>query len=166
MTEYYELTNLIFMAEEGEGGVGGRAVVRESPGSAPEPAEEGGGGGAGRGSVLTARLAYTADWALPLHCKSFPGLTPPVVGARKSLTTSRRCWRRAAPSRGRRDGASLTCTLRDLEHEENEQVKKEEGKFTTPSSIAYPADSVSGDRENLLSLHITQSKGRVTLLLF
>ena len=71
MTEYYELTNLIFMAE---GGVGGRAVVRKSPGSAPEPAEEGGGGGAGRGSVLTARLAYTANWALPLHCKSFPGL--------------------------------------------------------------------------------------------
>jgi len=130
------------MAEKGEGGVGGRAVVRESPGSAPEPAEEGGGGGAGRGSVLTARLAYTADWALPLHCKSFPGLTPPVVGASKSLTSSRRWWRRAAPSRGRRDGASLTCTLRD------------------------PADSVSGDRENLLSLHITQSKGRVTLLLF
>ena len=122
MTEYYELTNLIFMAEEAEGGVGGRAVVRESPRSAPEPAEEGGGGGAGRGSVLTARLAYTADWALPLHCKSFPGLTPPVVGARKSLTSSRRWWRRAAPSRGRRDGASLTCTLRDLEHEENEQV--------------------------------------------
>ena len=57
MTEYYELTNLIFMAEEAEGGVGGRAVVRESPGSAPEPAEEGGGGGggAGSGSVLTAR---------------------------------------------------------------------------------------------------------------
>ena len=31
------------MAEEAEGGVGGRAVVRESPRSAPEPAEEGGG---------------------------------------------------------------------------------------------------------------------------
>ena len=60
----------------------------------------------------------------------------------------------------------VLCTLRDLEHEENEQVKKEDGKFTTPSSIAYPADSVSGVRENLLSLHITQSKGRVTLLLF
>ena len=59
MTEYYELTNLIFMAEEAEGGVGGRAVVRESPGSAPEPAEEGGGGGAGSGSVLTARHTLT-----------------------------------------------------------------------------------------------------------
>ena len=165
MTEYYELTNLIFMAEEAEGGVGGRAVVRESPGSAPEPAEEGGGGGAGRGSVLTARLAYTADWAMPLHCKSLPWPHAPCCRCPKSLTSSRRWWRRAAPSRGRRDGASLTCTLRDLEHEENERVKKEEGKFTTPSPIAYPADSVSGDRENLLSLHITQSKGRVTLLL-
>ena len=67
MTEYYELTNLIFMAEEGEGGVGGRAVVRKSPGSAPEPAEEGGGGGAGRGSVLTARLAYIRLTG-PCHC--------------------------------------------------------------------------------------------------
>ena len=46
------------MAEEAEGGVGGRAVVRESPRSATEPAEEGGGGGAGRGPVLTARLPY------------------------------------------------------------------------------------------------------------
>ena len=49
------------MAEEADGGVGGRAVVRESPRSAPGPAEEGGGGGAGRGPFLTARLAYTAD---------------------------------------------------------------------------------------------------------
>ena len=89
MTEYYDLTNRISMAEEAEGCVGGRAVVRESPGSAPEPAEEGGGGGAGRGSVLTARLPYTANWALPLHFKSFPGLTPPIVGAPKSLTSSR-----------------------------------------------------------------------------
>ena len=67
------------MAEAAKGGVGGRAEVRESPRSAPGPAEEG--GGAERGPVLTARLAYTADWALPLHCESFPGLTPPVVGA-------------------------------------------------------------------------------------